>query len=124
NIYVDNFSITKLDTKQENASVLSINKPFGTLCTPDFTPEVTIANFGFDSLKTLTINYQVDNGSIGTFNYTGSLAKCNAQVVTLNTITSSPGEHVLTIFSTNPNGIADQFTANDTVRKIVKISPI
>src|ERR1019366_973785 len=33
-------------------------------------------------------------------------------------------EHVLTIFSTNPNGIADQFTANDTVRKIVKISPI
>ena len=51
NIYVDNFSISKLDTKQENAAVLSINKPLGTLCTPDFTPEITIANFGFDTLK-------------------------------------------------------------------------
>ena len=47
----------------------------------------------------------------------------NSQVVTLNSITSSPGEHVLTIFSTNPNGVADQFTGNDTIRKIVKISP-
>ncbi|KAA9036617.1 T9SS type A sorting domain-containing protein [Ginsengibacter hankyongi] len=124
NIYVDNFSISKLDTKQENVALLSVNKPFTTLCTPDFVPEITIANFGFDTLKTLTINYQIDNGSISTFNYTGSLAKCNSQVVTLNAITSSTGEHVLTIFSTNPNGIADQYPGNDTVRKIVKISPI
>jgi hypothetical protein len=124
NIYIDNFSISKLDTKQENAGMLSVNKPFGTLCTPDFIPEVTIANFGLDTLKTLTINYLVDNGSIGTFNYTGSLAKCNSQVVTLNTITSSPGEHILTIFSTNPNGITDQYSGNDTTRKVIKISPL
>lgn len=124
NIYVDNFSISKLDTKQDNAALLSVNKPFGTLCTPDFAPQITIANFGFDTLKTLSINYQVDNGSTGTFNYTGSLAKCNLQAVTLNTITSSPGEHILTIFSTNPNGIADQYSGNDTVSKIVKISPV
>lgn len=124
NIYVDNFSISKLDTKLENAGIISISKPLGTLCTPDFTPEITIANFGFDTLKSLTINYQVDNGTVGTFNYTGSIAKCNSQVITLNTITSSPGDHVLTIFSTNPNGVADQYTGNDTIRKIIKISPI
>lgn len=124
NIYIDNFLISKLDTKQENAAVLLINKPFGTLCTPDFIPEITIANFGNDTLKTLSINYQVDNGSVTTFNYTGSLAKCNSQVVTLNSVTSSPGDHVLTIFSTNPNGIADQYPQNDTIKKIVKISPL
>ncbi len=124
NIYVDNFSIDKLDTKQENASTLLINQPSEALCTPDFTPQVTIANFGFDTLKTLTINYQVDDGSIGTFNYTGSIARCNSQTVTINTITSSPGEHLLTIFSSNPNGIADQYPANDTTKKIIKISPV
>ncbi|MGH2563740.1 MAG: choice-of-anchor J domain-containing protein, partial [Ginsengibacter sp.] len=124
NIYVDNFSISKLDTKQENAAVLSVNKPFSTLCTPDFTPEITIANFGTDTLKTLTINYQVDNGTIGTFNFTGSLTKCNSQVVTLNPITSSPGEHLLTVFIEKPNGIADQYTGNDTIKKVVKISPV
>jgi len=124
NIYVDNFSITKLDTRQENAGIISISKPLGTLCTPDFAPQITIANFGFDTLKSLTINYQVDNGALGTFNFTGSIAKCKSQVITLNTITSSPGEHVLTIFSTNPNGVDDQYVGNDTIRKIIKISPI
>ena len=124
NIYVDNFSMDKLDTKQENAAILSINKPFTTLCTPDSTPEITIANFGLDTLKALTINCQVDNGSIGTFNFTGSLAKCHSQVVSLNSITSSPGDHVLTIFITNPNGIADEYTGNDTIKKVIKISPL
>jgi hypothetical protein len=123
NIYVDNFSISKVDTRQNNAAVLSINKPSGTLCTPDFTPEITIANNGFDTLKTLTINYQVDNGTIGTFNYTGALPKCNTQVVTLNPITSSPGIHVLTVFSTNPNGVADMSPGNDTTRKTITIEP-
>ncbi len=124
NIYVDNFSISKLDNKLENAAVLSVNKPLGTLCTPDFTPEITIANFGFDTLKTITINYQVDNGSVSTFDYTGSLAKCNSQSVTLNSVSSSPGEHILTIYTTNPNGVTDQFPGNDTTRKVVRISPV
>ena len=123
NIYVDNFSITKVDTKQANAAVLSINKPIGTLCTTDFTPEVTIANYGFDTLKTLTINYQVDNGATGTFNYTGALPRCKTQVVTLNAITSAPGNHILTVFSTEPNGIADQSPSNDTASKAIAISP-
>lgn len=123
NIYIDNFAISKVNTKQSNAAVLSINKPFQTLCTPDFTPEVTIANYGFDTLKTLTINYQVDNGTIGTFNYTGALPKCNTQAVTINAVTSAPGSHVLTVFSTNPNGVPDQATGNDTARKTVTIAP-
>ena len=123
NMYVDNFSITKVDTKQANAAVLSINKPIGTLCITDFTPEVTIANYGFDTLKTLTINYQVDNGTTGTFNYTGALPRCNTQVVTLNAITSVPGNHILTVFSTEPNGIADQSPSNDTASKAIAISP-
>ncbi|MEP6926208.1 MAG: choice-of-anchor J domain-containing protein [Ginsengibacter sp.] len=123
NLYVDNFSISKVDTKKANAAILSINKPSNTLCSPDFTPEVTIANYGFDTLKTLIINYQVDNGPIGTFNYTGALPRCQTQVVTLNPITSISGNHILTIFSTDANGIADQFPANDTATKSIVISP-
>jgi Secretion system C-terminal sorting domain/CARDB len=124
NIYVDNLALTKVDTKQSNAAVLAINKPVGTLCTPDFTPEVIIANYGTDTLKTLTINYQVDNGAINTFNFVGSLAKCNSQVVTLNPVTSAPGNHILTVFSTLPNGNADQATINDTTTKSVAIAPL
>ncbi|MEP6584026.1 MAG: T9SS type A sorting domain-containing protein [Ginsengibacter sp.] len=123
-IYVDNFAISKVDTKQFNASVLSINKPFGTLCTPDFVPEITIANYGFDTLKTLKINYQVDNGPVGTFDFTGTLPRCSTQVVTINQVTSVPGTHILSIFSTEPNGMPDQYSFNDTAKKAFVISPI
>ena len=124
NIYVDNFAVSGVKTKQFNASVLSISQPFGTLCVPAFTPEVTIANYGLDTLKSLKINYQVDNGPVGTFDYIGTLARCSTQVVTLNQITSVPGSHVLTIFSTEPNGMPEQFPSNDTARKIFVISPM
>jgi len=42
----------------------------------------------------------------------------------LNAITSTTGSHVLTVFSTSPNGTADLSPGNDTVRKIVTIAPI
>ncbi len=124
NIYVDNLTISKLDIKQANAAVLSINKPSLSLCTSDFTPEITIANYGFDTLKSLKINYQVDNGVVGTYNFTGSVARCNTQVVTLNPISSASGNHILTVYSTEPNGIADEYNDNDTTKKAITISPI
>jgi hypothetical protein len=65
----------------------------------------------------------VDNGPVSTYKFTGSLPKCNSTSVTLNAVTSSPGQHILTIFSSNPNGVADQFTGNDTARKTIEISP-
>ncbi len=124
NIYVDNFAVSKAGTKQYNASLLSINKPFATLCVPDFVPEVTIANYGYDTLKTLKINYQLDNGAPGTFNFSGTLPRCSTQVVTLNQVTSVQGSHLLTIFTTEPNGMPEQYTLNDTARKTIVISSV
>lgn len=124
NIYVDNVAINKLDTKTNNAGVLSINEPSATLCGNDFVPQITLENFGSETLNNVTINYRVDNGTIGTFNYSGALAKCDVQNVTLNSITSSPGRHLLSIFTTNPNGTGDQYTANDTAQKTIQISPL
>jgi len=123
-IYVDNLSVSALVTSQENAAVLSISQPPQSLCTTGFTPAITIANFGSDTLKTVTINYQVDNGTVNTFNFTGSLPKCTSQNVTLNPVSSSAGQHVLTIYTSNPNGIPDQYSLNDTMRKSIIISPV
>lgn len=124
NIYVDNLAISKVATKQFNASLIAITKPFGTLCTTGFTPEIIIGNNGFDTLRSLKINYQVDNGPVGTFNFTGALPICSTQVVTIDPITSVPGSHILTIFSTEPNGMPDEYTDNDTARKAIIISPL
>jgi len=124
NIYVDNISIDKLDTHKDNADLLSITQPSATLCSNDFSPQITLANLGTDTLKSLTIQYQVDNSALSTYTYSGALARCDSQVVTLPSITSVPGQHILTIYAAAPNGVADGNPLNDTLRKQVQISPL
>jgi len=115
NCYIDNLKIQGITVRQRNAQMVSINKPSQTLCVNSFTPEVTISNQGSDTLKSLLINYEVDGGSLATFNFTGSLARCSQQAVTLNAGTSNAGTHTLTIYSIDPNNDSDQYTFNDTL---------
>jgi hypothetical protein len=120
--YIDNLKIEGVVLKQRNVQLVSINKPLETLCTNNFTPEITISNQGSDTLKTLTINYEVDGGPLATFNFTGSLARCLRQAITLSTVNSTVGTHVLTIYTSNPNNSTDQYTLNDTLRLPFTIS--
>ncbi|MDQ6843178.1 MAG: choice-of-anchor J domain-containing protein [Bacteroidota bacterium] len=124
NIYVDNLSISRVATRQYNAFAVAITAPPGILCTPDFTPEIIIGNAGFDTLRSIKINYQVDNGPVETLMYSGSLPRCSTQVIKVNPVTSVPGSHILTMFTSEPNGMPDQYSYNDTVRKSFSIAPI
>jgi Pregnancy-associated plasma protein-A/Secretion system C-terminal sorting domain len=125
NMYIDNIRLTPVTTAQYNAATLNIIDPPATLCANTFVPRVTIANYsGAGPLTSVVINYQVDNNPPAVFNWTGSLARCATTVVTLPSVTSTPGNHILTVYTTNPNSNADQRPNNDTVRKVFSISPI
>ncbi len=125
NCYVDNFNISKVNTATYNAAALNILEPAATLCINNFTPRVTIGNYsGVGALTSVAINYQLDNNPPAVFNWTGNLARCSTTVVTLPAMTSVPGDHVLTVYTTNPNNNADQRTSNDTTRKQFNISPV
>ncbi len=122
NIFVDNINVTKVIRYQRNASVLAINQPLGTVCGTSIVPAVRLGNSGSDPLTAVTFNYQIDNGTPATLNWTGNLSKCNSVNVTLTSLTTTAGTHVLTVYTTNPNGAADQFTGNDTLRKTFIVS--
>jgi hypothetical protein len=125
NCYVDNINLTRVNTATYNAATLSIVEPSATLCTTTFAPKVTIANYsGIGNLTSVNINYQVDNNPPAVFNWTGTLARCATTTVTLPSVTSVAGNHILTVYTTNPNNNADQFTPNDTAKKVFSISPI
>jgi hypothetical protein len=124
NIYIDDFTVTSVASFTYNAGMVAINEPSATLCTTTFTPKVTISNLSAGPLTTVAINYRVDGGTVSTFNWTGNLARCSTTVVTLNPITSVPGNHILTVYTTNPNANADQYTLNDTAARAFSISPI
>lgn len=123
NIFIDDISFSKVSTVNPNAATLNILQPSATLCGTTFTPVVTIGNFGTAPLTAVTINSKVDNGTPVSFSWTGNLARCSTVNVTLAPMTSTPGNHTLTVYTTNPNGTADLATANDTANKPFSISP-
>jgi hypothetical protein len=102
---------------QRNYDVLleRISQPTQRICSPTFTPEITITNRGIQPLTSLSITTQIDNGAPVVFKWTGSLVKSAAATVTLTTLTTPIGNHVLTIYTAMPNNSADEDPANDTL---------
>ncbi|MEP7143887.1 MAG: T9SS type A sorting domain-containing protein [Ferruginibacter sp.] len=121
NIYVDAINIAGFASSLRNIVLTSIDEPKLAECTNSLSPAVRFINTGLDTIHSLKINYQVDGGVITTFNWTGSLTRCNIATAVLATAVSSPGTHVLTVFTSEPNDLNDLATSNDTLRKTVTI---
>lgn len=75
-------------------------------CNTTITPSVTVKNHGTNTLTSATINYKVDNGTVSTQNWTGSLAPGATTTAVLPAITVTGGSHVFTSFISSPNGQA------------------
>jgi hypothetical protein len=122
--YIDNLTFASSAAKRRNVQLVTINQPAQQLCANSIVPEVTIYNQGGDTIKTLNIVYQLDNAAPVTFNYTGRLSRCSSQNITLSPVSAVAGIHRLTVYVSNPNGAADEFTANDTLSKSFTVSPV
>lgn len=99
-----------------DAKMNSITSPVaGTTCVTSFTPQATFQNSGTTTLNQLAIKYRLDGGSEVTYNWSGSLATNATANVTLATINATAGAHVLKVYTSAPNGGADQNNTNDTI---------
>ena len=96
-----------------DAQILSISQPAQRLCSSSLTPVITIRNRGIQTLTTLTINTRIDSGTVSTYVWTGSLARSATAAVTLNTLTATTGNHIITITLSQPNGNTDEEPANN-----------
>ncbi len=97
----------------DDAGVLRVESPKGSLCETNFTPLVYLKNYGINTLNQVDIKYKVNSASLQTFNWTGSLISGDSTLVTLNNLTATPGNNSFEAYTENPNGVADQYTAND-----------
>ncbi|MEO0312256.1 MAG: hypothetical protein RIQ89_1913 [Bacteroidota bacterium] len=98
-----------------DAGVTNVANPVNFQCATNIIPELTIKNFGGDTLTSLTINYIIDGGgAVWQQNWSGSLPTQASEVVQLPSIPFTAGPHILEIYTTNPNGNADQNPLNDT----------
>ena len=118
NTYIDDIKVSAATLYNRDAFPVSIsNLPFF-LCGDVPTPSVLIKTTGKQTLKSLNINYQLDNGSVNSLAWTGYLASNQTTSVTLPALTGlSIGNHIFTVFTSDPNGLNDEDRSNDTIRK-------
>ncbi len=102
---------------QHDAGITAIAEPADYPCEATSSPVVTLTNFGSVTLTGVTIKYQVDAGTIGSYAWTGSLASNQSASVTLPAVSYGPGTHTFTAWTQLPNGQPDETPANDQSAK-------
>lgn len=104
---------TPVNLKKNDASITAITQPEQRLCFDSFAPQVILRNMGSEVLRSVTITAVIEGGNSLTYNWTGSLTAYNETTVMLPSLQTAQGNHVLTIFTTMPNNVADEDASND-----------
>ena len=98
---------------QNDIGVTAIINPTGTNCAGGLTPQVTLANFGGNTLTSAIIQYNVNGVGTSNFSWSGSIAPGASAVVTLPSINPAAGSHTFYAWTTSPNGGTDENAANN-----------
>ena len=115
NIYIDDINIEK--KLERDITVSAIINPTATVCTPTFTPSITVQNGGAEAVTSYTVNYRLGNGTVISQNITASLAPGATVTHTLANATVTVGTHTFTAYVNNAvfaTAGADQLLSNDT----------
>ena len=88
--------------------------PQAGVCAASVAPVIRIRNNGALTLTSLDISYSIDGIAEGSTTWTGALDYSGTAELTLADIAPADGNHTFSFTVSNPNGAADQNTANDT----------
>ncbi|HEU5167763.1 MAG TPA: serine hydrolase [Chitinophagaceae bacterium] len=99
--------------RSDDAGIAKVLSPSSQKCDGTFSPEVLLQNFGSANLQSVVINYQVDNGLINSYNWTGNLVTDATVTLTLPAVTVPGGNHSFKAFTSNPNGNTEGYDYND-----------
>lgn len=103
-----------VSTAKNDAGIANIDQPKGDRCDTIFDPAVVLKNYGDSTLNNVDIKYRIDNGSLLTYNWTGSLSKNSTANITLPTMDTTAGSYTFTAYTVNPNTMNDTVNGNDT----------
>ncbi len=79
-------------------------------------PQVVFRSFGLTTLNSLQINYKLNNGSLQTQQWTGTLNTLESDTVYLPSFTLFQGYHDIIVYTSQPNQQADDNPLNDTLK--------
>ncbi len=87
--------------------------PIDTICGLKFKPIIQVKNEGVVSINNATVFYKLDNGSMQSISWSGSLGIQQTAYITLPELTVADGFHTLSISFEKPNGQSIDDDANN-----------
>lgn len=122
NTFVDNVSVQQLVTNNLGLESVAVSS----IILPNISTNIlgSFSNYGTNVVNTATLNWQVNNGTI----YTQNLTNLNLAVgATYNyshttTWTPTPGNYLLKVWVSNPNGSIDNFLVDNEIIKTIKVA--
>ena len=111
--FIDGFDPSGASASEFDAGVSGAGLDETAVCATDYIPSFTLSNPGSQTLTSAVITYEVDGGAASTFNWSGSLAQYQTEVVSLPAVTLAAGNHSLNIEVSSPNGNPDENANNN-----------
>jgi PKD repeat protein len=105
-----------------DAGIASIEFPGLSICSSAFEPEIILTNYGSETLTSVDVTYQIDNGPSQSYSWTGSLGQGLSENVNLPTISGATGIRNISITCASPNGVNDENSGNNSIDKTFEIS--
>ncbi len=106
--------IVPMSITTNEAAIISISAPIAGCNDTIINPVVKLQNYGSNTLSSCVINYQIDNGTVQTYSWSGSLNSGQTANVNLPSfIVSTAGSHTLVCYSSSANNIANTNFANN-----------
>lgn len=98
----------------DDAGIAGFASPVNPLLAGLQNVDVTLNNFGTNSLNSATINWEIDGTAQTAVNFATPLAAGTSTVVNLGSYNFPVGTTTLKAWTSTPNGVADNNNANDT----------
>ncbi len=100
-----------------DAGVLAMVEPL-TTCFGSATVKVSVKNYGIVNLQGVTVNWSVNNVNQTPLTHSSLMAPSQTDTVTLGSFTfANSTVYNFKFWTSNPNSVADQNPANDTIEK-------
>lgn len=111
--FIDGFDPNNTTVVALDAALSAAQLSAQAVCGANYLPTVSLMNVGTTVLTSAQINYQLDNGTVQQYNWSGSLNQWQAQTISLPVVQLAAGNHSFTATVSNPNQSLDENASNN-----------
>jgi lysyl endopeptidase len=111
--FIDGFDPNNTTVVALDAALSAAQLTAQASCGANYLPSVSLMNVGTTVLTSAQINYQIDNGAVQQYNWTGTLNQWQAQSISLPVLQLAAGNHTFTATVSSPNQTLDENANNN-----------